>query len=31
MNVRIEESWKTHLQDQFEQPYWTALTDFVRA
>ncbi|GGB97204.1 uracil-DNA glycosylase [Pseudoduganella buxea] len=31
MNVRIEDSWKTHLQDQFEQPYWTALTEFVRA
>ena len=30
MTVRIEPSWKAHLQDQFEQPYWQTLTAFVR-
>ena len=30
MTVRIEPSWKAHLQDQFEQPYWQALTAFVK-
>ncbi|MDR7047748.1 uracil-DNA glycosylase [Duganella sp. 3397] len=30
MTVRIEPSWKAHLQDQFEQPYWQALTEFVK-
>lgn len=31
MTVRIEASWKQQLQHEFEQPYWTALTSFVRA
>ena len=30
MTVRIEPSWKAHLQDQFEQPYWQVLTEFVK-
>lgn len=30
MDVRIEESWKTRLQDEFKQPYFKELTDFVR-
>jgi len=30
MNVKIEESWKTALADEFEKPYFIALTDFVR-
>jgi uracil-DNA glycosylase len=30
MQVKIEESWKTALADEFEKPYWIALTDFVR-
>ena len=30
MTVRIEPSWKAQLQDQFEQPYWQALTEFVK-
>lgn len=30
MTVRIEPSWKAHLQDQFEQPYWQTLTAFVK-
>lgn len=29
--VRIEESWKKVLNDQFEQPYFQNLTDFVRS
>jgi uracil-DNA glycosylase len=31
MTVRIEASWKQQLQHEFEQPYWTELTAFVRA
>lgn len=31
MTVRIEPSWKQHLQAEFDKPYWTGLTDFVRA
>jgi uracil-DNA glycosylase len=31
MTVRIEPSWKAQLQAEFDQPYWEALTDFVRA
>jgi len=31
MTVRIEASWKEHLQGEFEQPYWDALTAFVKA
>ena len=30
MDVRIEESWKNVLRGEFEKPYFTALTDFVR-
>jgi len=30
MNVKIEESWKTALANEFEKPYFIALTDFVR-
>ncbi|MCL2439350.1 MAG: uracil-DNA glycosylase [Alphaproteobacteria bacterium] len=31
MTVRIEESWKRALAPEFEKPYWTKLTDFVRS
>ena len=30
MDVQIEESWKKHLAPEFEKPYFTTLTDFVR-
>lgn len=30
MDVKIEPSWKTVLSAEFEKPYFTALTDFVR-
>ena len=30
MNVKIEESWKTQLQQEFEKPYFEKLTHFVR-
>lgn len=30
MNVRIEESWRTRLQPEFDKPYFERLTDFVR-
>lgn len=30
MNVQIEESWKKHLQPEFEKDYFTTLTNFVR-
>ncbi|MEG1188122.1 MAG: uracil-DNA glycosylase [Bacteroidales bacterium] len=30
MDVRMEESWKKHLQPEFEKPYFSQLTDFVR-
>ncbi len=30
MNVKIEESWKKHLQTEFDKPYFKQLTDFVR-
>ena len=30
MKVNIEESWRQHLQPEFDQPYFAALTDFVR-
>ena len=30
MDVKIEESWKTALAGEFDQPYFIALTDFVR-
>jgi uracil-DNA glycosylase len=31
MEVKIADSWKHHLQGEFEQPYFTALVDFVRS
>jgi len=31
MNVKIEESWKNQLQDEFEKPYFKQLTEFVRS
>lgn len=30
MNVSIEPSWKSQLQEEFEKPYFTKLADFVR-
>ena len=30
MNIQIEESWKRHLQGEFEKPYFVGLTDKVR-
>lgn len=30
MNVKIEESWKKQLSEEFEKPYFVALTHFVR-
>ncbi|MBR1932508.1 MAG: uracil-DNA glycosylase [Prevotella sp.] len=30
MNVQIEESWKQHLQGEFEKPYFQQLTESVR-
>lgn len=30
MNVRIEESWKRLLSEEFDKPYFQQLTDFVR-
>ena len=30
MNVNIEESWKQHLQDEFNKPYFATLTKFVK-
>ena len=30
MNVQIEESWKAHLQPEFEKDYFCTLTNFVR-
>ncbi len=30
MNIRIEESWKRQLADEFEKPYFAELTRFVR-
>ena len=31
MQVNIESSWKTRLQDEFSAPYFSRLTEFVRA
>lgn len=31
MNVRIEESWKKQLEDEFEKSYFKQLTEFVRS
>ena len=30
MNVKIEQSWKLRLDDEFNKPYFKTLTDFVR-
>ena len=30
MDVKIEESWKAKLSQEFEKPYFSALTDFVK-
>jgi len=30
MEVRIEESWKRRLSNEFEEPYFRGLTDFIR-
>lgn len=30
MDVKIEQSWKTHLDDEFQKPYFEELTSFVR-
>ena len=29
MNVQIEESWKAHLQPEFEKDYFRTLTPFI--
>lgn len=31
MDVKIEESWKNILQDEFEKPYFNSLIDFVKS
>lgn len=31
MDVKIEESWKKQLQEEFEQPYFKQLTEFVKS
>ena len=31
MDVKIEESWKAQLQEEFEKPYFKQLTDFVKS
>jgi uracil-DNA glycosylase len=31
MDVKIEQSWKQQLQDEFEKPYFIQLTEFVRS
>ncbi len=30
MALKLEDSWKTILKDEFDKPYWNSLTDFVR-
>ncbi len=30
MDVKIEESWKAKMADEFEKPYFVSLTSFVR-
>ena len=30
MTVKLQESWKTRLADEFDKPYFKALADFVR-
>lgn len=31
MNVKIEESWRQHIGEEFDKPYFVELTNFVRA
>lgn len=31
MEVKIESTWKAQLKDEFEKPYFSSLTDFVRS
>lgn len=31
MDIKIEPSWKEHLKDEFEKPYFTDLTNFVKS
>lgn len=31
MNVKIHESWKVHLQEEFEKPYFKELSEFVKS
>ena len=31
MDIKIESSWKEHLKEEFEKPYFTDLTGFVKA
>lgn len=31
MNVKIEESWRRHIGDEFDKPYFAGLTEFVRS
>ena len=31
MDIKIESGWKEHLKDEFEKPYFTDLTKFVKA
>lgn len=31
MDVKIEESWKNQLQEEFEKPYFVQLTSFVKS
>lgn len=31
MNIKIEESWKRHLAEEFDKPYFVRLTEFVRS
>ena len=31
MNVQIEESWKAHLQPEFDKDYFRTLTEFVKS
>jgi uracil-DNA glycosylase len=30
MDVKIEDSWKNHLGDEFEKPYFKSLTEFIK-
>ena len=30
MDVKIEDSWKQHIGDEFEKPYFAELTHFVK-